>query len=100
MKTTESTYTQMGMAALLPGMVHVLDIVQREVDGLREQLAALQGHKKLGRPPKSAAPIGNTIVAAPKRGWSDDPAERKAEMRRRMKVAAKRRKAEAQAVAA
>jgi hypothetical protein len=90
MKTTEATYTQMGMAALLPGMVHILDIVQREINGLREQLASLQGHKKLGRPPKAPGE-----PKSQNRGWPADPEERKLEMQRRMRVAAKRRKAEA-----
>jgi hypothetical protein len=95
MKTNESTYTQMGMAALLPGMVHILDIVQREVEGLREQLAGLQGRKKLGRPPKAPGE-----PKSQNRGWPDDPEARSQEMRRRMRVAAKRRRAEAKAVAA
>jgi len=100
MKAQESTYTQMGMAALLPGMVHILDIVQREINGLREQLASLQGRKRMGRPPKNAAPIGNTIVAVPNRGWPDDPLERKEEAARRRRQAIKNRKAKAQAAAA
>ena len=90
-ETTEtSQYAQMGMAALLPGMVHMLEIMQQQVDDFRTQLAALQGgavlqKAKPGRPPNAAKRRGGAM------GWSSDPEERKAEMKRRMKVAAQKK---------
>jgi hypothetical protein len=98
--TTVEKYTAMGMAALLPGMVHILDMVQREVEGLRRLLAEVQGRNLGGRPRKNAAP-DETPKLKLNRGWPDDPEERKAECMRRRRVAAKNRKAKAaQAVAA
>lgn len=47
-KPVSDMYTQMGMAALLPGMQYALDQMQKIVDDFREQLATLQngGGKK------------------------------------------------------
>lgn len=39
---SSATYTQMGMAALLPGMQHMIELMQSHLDELRAQLAALQ----------------------------------------------------------
>jgi hypothetical protein len=36
-------YTQMGMAALLPGMQYMIELMQAQLDEMRIKLAALQG---------------------------------------------------------
>ena len=75
-KADTSTYAKMGMAAMLPGMVHMLELMQAEVDRFRSLLAEAQGeHEQAEQPVKRS-------------GWPTDPAERKAEMARRQKVAA------------
>jgi hypothetical protein len=83
MKSTNNAYAKMGMAAMLPGMVHMLELMQAEVDNFRTQLAALQGQEAaaddLPQKPKDARARAS--------GWPDDPEERKAEMARRMKKA-------------
>jgi len=71
-----TTYAQMGMAALLPGMQHMIELMQAEFDELKQYLAGLQNSE----PGKVGKPAG-------KSGWPDDPAERSAEMKRRMAVA-------------
>lgn len=83
MKSTNNAYAKMGMAAMLPGMVHMLELMQAEVDNFRTQLAALQGQEAVEG--KRHGPRGGAM------GWPDDPEERKAEMRRRMAVAKKKR---------
>lgn len=87
-KTNEeiTNYAQMGMTALLPGMVHMLDMMQRQIDSFRAQLnGGAQIEHKRERPRK------NADIKLPsnrgRSGWSDDPAERAAEMRRRQAVA-------------
>jgi hypothetical protein len=73
-----TSYAQMGMAALLPGMQHMLELMQAQLDDFRRQLQGLQNPvRKRGRPRKQAAEPS-------KFGWSDDPEERSREMRRRM----------------
>lgn len=42
MRNDKTNYTQMGMAALVPGMQHMIDLMQEQLDGIRAQLAALQ----------------------------------------------------------
>jgi len=74
-----SKYAQMGMAALIPGMQYMLDQMQEQLNEFREALATAQGKKKLGRP------LGSGKRAS---GWPADPDERRAEMLRRMQVAA------------
>ena len=83
MKATDDetkAYALMGMAALLPGMVRMLELMQSEVDNFRTRLAAMQGEAAMtvrqSRPPKKSR--GGA------QGWSTDPEERKAEMARRM----------------
>jgi hypothetical protein len=81
-KNENATYAQMGVAALLPGMQFMIDRMQAELDTMRTLLTGLQedgGSVKRGRPAKSRV---NHM------GWPADPEERKAEMRRRMKVRA------------
>jgi hypothetical protein len=94
-KTETGKYAQMGMAALLPGMIHMQQLVQEfmqgEVENIRARLAALQEGeagqvsepKRRGRPP---------LVKGPQSGWPADPEARKREMKRRQKVAERKRK--------
>jgi len=84
------TYAQMGMAAMLPGMVHMLELMQAEVDNMRAQLAAMQNGAIRRRGP------GRPKVEK-KNGWPVDPAARSREMKRRRAVADKRLKAEGRA---
>lgn len=82
-----TSYAQMGMAAMLPGMVHMLELMQAEVDRFRQQLAGLQG----------AVQNGTGKLAS---GWPADPAERSAEMRRRMAVGKAKRNLSSEALSA
>jgi hypothetical protein len=98
LKQTETqqttTYAAMGLAALIPGMQHMLVLMQAQLDGMRVQLAALQGGEripssnyfkapgKIGRPPgaKNKPKADNSY-------WdSMTPEERSAEITRRMMV--------------
>ena len=78
---TTTTYAQMGMAALLPGMQYMLDRMQAELDQMREHLATLQqgGDPSHQKNPKR--------VAGGRNGWPSDPEERSREMQRRRQVA-------------
>lgn len=78
MKDNAITYTKMGMAALLPGMQFMLDKMQKELDAMRMQLAGVRD-----RPTRQSR---GAAEPAARYGWSDDPAERKREMKRRMAV--------------
>jgi len=83
MKTDDhelSKYAQMGLAALLPGMQRMIELMQHELDMMRAQLADMQGppKKRMGRPPKAIA--GAKLPS----GWPADPEERKREMQRRI----------------
>jgi len=80
-KNETATYAQMGMAALLPGMVHMLDVLQRHVDEFRRELDQLQNGASVKLTNRAARAKSKQA-----KGWSDDPAERSAEMRRRMQV--------------
>lgn len=85
-----SRYALSGMAAFLPGMQYMVELMQRQLDEFREELAYMQG---LGGEPEAepepvAKKIGRPSGGAAKSGWSADPKERKAEMARRMAVAA------------
>lgn len=74
-------YAEMGLAALIPGMVRMVELMQQQLDAAKAQLAALQGRpasKRLGRPPGKAA----------NSGWAGmTPEQRSAEMKRRIAVA-------------
>jgi len=95
MKTQNETelYAQMGLAALIPGMQRMIELMQLELDRMRAQLTGLQASPrrvqtatKRGRPRK----VRETLAT----GWPADPAERKLEAQRRMQVRlAKRAKA-------
>jgi hypothetical protein len=73
-KSQETTrYAQMGMAALLPGMTYMLELMTKAVAEHRDLLSFMQD--------------AGQIVAKGRNGWPDDPEERSAEMKRRMAVA-------------
>jgi hypothetical protein len=96
MKRNDETvsYAQMGMAAMLPGMVRMVELMQAQVDELRAQLGQMQPPgKKRGRPSladleQRAAALNGTPSPRAASGWPADPEARRAEMRRRMQVAA------------
>jgi len=93
MKTTNDEiqqYARMGKAALLPGMMKMLDLMQRQIDELRAELNGaesrprrVEGETKRGRPRKHVEAIEGRASS----GWPADPAARSAEMKRRIKVA-------------
>lgn len=87
-------YAASGMAAYLPGMVYMIEIMQRELDAMRARLVSLQEpRRKMGRPPKAI--VGAKLAS----GWPADPEERSAEMKRRMQNRdSKRRQRAAKAV--
>ena len=69
-------YKQFGLAALIPGMAHMIELMQRQLDDMRQQLAMMQEPaRKVGRPAKGAR------LAS---GWPADAEERSREMRRRI----------------
>jgi hypothetical protein len=80
--TETSAYAQMGMAALLPGMVHMVEVMAAEVEKFRAQLAALQ---------QGSAPARKNGARGGSYGWPADPEARKAEMQRRQTVAAQKK---------
>lgn len=94
-KNETSRFAQMGMAALIPGMQHILDLMQEELDRMRYALADAQGKNVRGRPRKDESersPNTHAKTALPpkpgmKNGWPIDPEERSAEMKRRLQVA-------------
>lgn len=108
-------YEQMGIAAMIPGMQHMIDLMQRELDSMREQLAQAQNggnarsflnERKRGRPPKliegsfrvdgesAAAKEFSRKSRASSSFWAKMSAEeRSAEMRRRGMVRKDSRKA-------
>lgn len=98
MKTSpeQNRYATMGVAALLPGMQYMCEIMQAKLDEMRAMLAHAQGNgaaPKRGRPPKSESPRGGA-------SWGGlTPEERSTEMKRRQRVGAQKR-AEAEAEAA
>lgn len=90
-------YAASGMAAYLPGMVYMLELMQRQVDDFRAQLARMQNGMQ-GLPDKEEdRPVPWSDPAKKKRRktaasyWAKmTKAERSEEMRRRMAVSAAR----------
>jgi hypothetical protein len=105
--TKDTTFQTMGIAAMLPGMQHMLELMQHELDRMREMLAAAQTgelpravvknlgyrveqRRPVGRPPRT--PEQARFKA--KSGWDKlSPEERSAEMMRRIQVAREKREA-------
>ena len=87
MAKSNATWEAMGIAAMIPGLQHAAEIIQRQLDALREQLAALQNGAappiRRGRPPKAKAAPAKRHGGG---GWSTDPEERSREMIRRNAV--------------
>ena len=52
----ETTFAQLGMAALLPGMQHMLTLMQEELDRMRVYLAAGARIEATLEPPQPAVP--------------------------------------------
>ena len=83
----EATYEQMGIAALLPGMVHAVELMENQINQMRARLAALQEDAAPAR--RVGRPRGTATNGTVRSGWPADPEERKLEMaRRRAKRAA------------
>jgi hypothetical protein len=88
--TTNNEFAQMGLAALLPGMKYMLELMQKAFDEKRDLLTALQEGieavtpKRIGRPPGAK----NRIQS----GWPTDPEERRIEMKRRIAMRGKKPK--------
>ena len=69
----DATYVQMGMAALLPGMQHMLELMQAELDRMRQTLEQLQS----GEVPEKKDGRGSTY-------WAKmTPIQRSIEMKKR-----------------
>jgi hypothetical protein len=86
--TEISSYAQMGVAALLPGMQHMLTLMQVQLDEMRARLGLLQNgggaaRKKRVRRLHRKAPSPNRT----RYGWPADPEDRRKEMARRREVA-------------
>jgi hypothetical protein len=81
-----TTYAQMGMAALIPGMQYMIEHMQKELDSMREYLGILQTADDDGG---DKGPMKNPKRVKGSQGpWKDmTPEERSIEMRRRMAVA-------------
>jgi len=92
-----TTYAQMGVAALIPGMQRMIELMQHELDMMRARLTGMQEpRKKMGRPRKvvTAVVTGEKLPS----GWPADPEERKLEMARRMAARGTKRKKRTKAV--
>jgi len=96
MREPPATFTQMGIAAMLPGMRHMVTLMQRQIAELESLLESAQNGTmpKRGRPPKTQNP---EEFAKRSSGNSDywaklTPAERSKEIRRRQEVSAGKRK--------
>src|SRR5579864_8396008 len=87
-------FAQMGIAALLPGMQHMLTLMQKACDEQRELLTALQGITPATEAPRRGRPPGvkNTVIGG-NSGWPTDPMERKKEAARRRAVGEERKNA-------
>jgi hypothetical protein len=87
----------MGIAALLPGMVHAHEKLGKEIEHMRGMLNSLQHPVKRGRPPASAKADPEprprkTRKKAKNFGWNGmSPEERKEEMRRRVALGKSRK---------
>jgi len=87
--TEISNYERMGIAAMLPGMVHAVEIMQTQINAMRERLALLESGapRRGGRPRTRPAQADDTDArGVPLKSdyWrSMTPEQRSAEMRRR-----------------
>jgi hypothetical protein len=80
-----TTYAKMGVAALLPGMVHMLERMQSEIDSMRAFLGVVDEHTTIAPMPKRSRPH-NKKSHAVKGYWAKmTPEERQVEMARRVK---------------
>ena len=72
----------------------ILALLIQERDKLNRAIEALQGAKRRGRPPKSAASAVSPVVGGPGKRRARTPAQRKAQAKRMREYWAKRKKAE------
>lgn len=72
---------------------HILALLIQERDKLNRAIESLQGARRRGRPPKSAAAVSPT-EAGPAKRRARTPAQRKAQAKRMREYWAKRKKAE------
>jgi hypothetical protein len=91
-------YAQMAAAKLTAGNQDPIDPMQRELDDKRALLEDLRQAKARARGPWKAKPAvvaqaNGARLTAGRSGWSDDPAERSREMKRRQAVAKANREA-------
>lgn len=87
-----TSYEQMGIAALLPGMRHMITLMQEQYDSLRQVLqSAQQGTTRSPQPTTQAGRAARRGLS----GWPADPEARREEMHRRMAVGKKNREARA-----
>ena len=90
MKTDDITkFGKFGLAALLPGMQYMLDLMQKELDQYRQALQETEEKPKSTRKPVVQLVNGkeNDKLTGPRSYWYKMTAEqRSAEMARRMKV--------------
>lgn len=94
MDLNDVAYARIGLAAMLPGMQHMIELMQAELDRMRRMLTGLQetpAKKKMGRPRK----VKSSEPEVFRSGWPADPEERKLEMRRRVAKRGQKAKAEA-----
>ena len=81
-----TAYEAMGIAAMLPGMQHMITLMQRALDDMRATLARVQDRKANYEEEAGEATeaTGNPVMSAQKKYWAAmTPKERAAEMRRR-----------------
>lgn len=108
MKNDANQYAAMGMAALLPGLQYAVEMMQKNLDEFREQLAALQSGAKPTKAKRVVSEEGRAAIAeGQRRRWEQKqkgergskvkaywarmtPEERAAEMRRRDMIRAKK----------
>jgi hypothetical protein len=103
----KNNYALFGLAAIVPGLQHAIDMLQQLLNEIKEELAHAQAHAPPAKQPRraklSSAAAGRKSweaatpaqrqarIAAMQagrkrkkpRGWSADPEERKREMQRR-----------------
>ena len=86
-------YEKFGIAALIPGMQHMVDLMQRELDDMRKMISSEDT-----KIPKKILGDRKKQGTASKAYWAKmTPEQRSTEMRRRMQVAKRRKAKEATA---
>lgn len=89
-----SQYAQMGLAALLPGMQRMVELMQQALDEQRALLLNLQHNGSARRTAKVTKSKIVSRAHVARSGWPADPGERSKEMKRRQAVAREKQFAE------